>query len=58
MSTIKHDEVRGNRIDGDVCCDCASDAEQNAATLDEIWTEEDFEDGESTVYCDRCKKQL
>jgi hypothetical protein len=53
-------KIRGYRINGvgDVCNDCASYEEQDAATLDEILTDQGLDNEELVAFCDRCKERL
>ena len=60
MATIRNYEIHGYRINGvgEICNSCASDEEQDAATLDEILTDSNLADDELIAFCDRCKERL
>lgn len=57
MGIINGEDIRGYRIGGElVCCDCITNAEDNAITEEDVLTE--AEDSEILLFCDRCKKRL
>jgi hypothetical protein len=58
MATIRNDEIRGYRINGvgDVCNDCVSYEEQDAATLDEILTDQDLDNEKLVAFVTGARK--
>jgi hypothetical protein len=41
-----------------VCAECASPELANASREDQIIQDDDINEGEETLYCDRCKEKL
>ena len=59
MAVISVEDIIGYWIGEQcVCCDCASQQEENEATQNEIITLADVESEDNLYFCDRCEKQI
>jgi hypothetical protein len=59
MGVIKVEEIMGYFVGREcVCCDCATKAEEEDASQNEIITLDDVENGDNHYFCDRCTEQI